>query len=232
MAQRRSPRLQPRFHPARHRFAVRQAAKCMTSMKRWPGDIYAGAPGYLCDNGSGSAGGGCRDGSGGLGRHCERSNRGTSGDDDYCGQYSRDANVLQFHQRYLLWQREVHVRLHAPTLPSSIASCMPPPSLRSRHGARQTLPAKALPSKLHACDGRLKAVDTTGVAETLRRQLQHHVHHRLGMLCRGDGYFEGPGNYTMDYGTFDGYGLINGSSGSYTGENTVKTDCSHPPHNL
>ncbi|CAK0783494.1 hypothetical protein CVIRNUC_006693 [Coccomyxa viridis] len=36
----------------------------------------------------------------------------------------------------------------------------------------------------------------------------------------GDGYFEGPGNYTMDYGTFDGYGLINGSSGSYTGNAT------------
>lgn len=127
MAQRRSPRLQPRFHPARHRFAVRQAAERMTSMKSRPGDVYAGAPGYLCNNGSGSTGGGCRDGSGGLGCHCERSYRGTSGDDDYCGQYSRDANVLQFHQRYLLWQREVHVRLHAPTLPSSIASCMPPP---------------------------------------------------------------------------------------------------------
>ena len=36
-------------------------------------------------------------------------------------------------------------------------------------------------------------------------------------LCRGDGYFEGPGNFTMDYGTFNGYGFINGTSGSYTG---------------
>lgn len=39
----------------------------------------------------------------------------------------------------------------------------------------------------------------------------------ISLPCRGDGYFEGPGNYTMDYGTFNGYGLINGSSGSYTG---------------
>ena len=66
----------------------------------------------------------------------------------------------------------------------------------------------------------------------MKKKLQHHMHHRLGMLCRGDGYFEGPGNFTMDYGTFDGYGLINGSSGSYTGENTVKSDCSHLPYTL
>ena len=124
-----------------------------------------------------------------------------------------------------------YVYMHRPCHPASLLVCHPP-SLSTRHGARQTLPAKALPSKLHACDGRLKAVDTTAVAETSRRQLQHHVHHRLGMLCRGDGYFEGPGNYTMDYGTFDGYGLINGSSGSYTGENIVKSDCSHLPYNL
>lgn len=35
--------------------------------------------------------------------------------------------------------------------------------------------------------------------------------------CRGAGYFEGPGNFTMAYGTFNGYGFINGTSGSYTG---------------
>ena len=40
--------------------------------------------------------------------------------------------------------------------------------------------------------------------------------------CRGDGYFEGPGNFTMAYGTFNGYGFINGTSGSFTGALLVR----------